>query len=102
MRYPTPAKNSGQALVECVVSLSILSTALGALLILILQTCAWSFVRLDSFLLARAHLYGQRLERCKVSTLWPQNRYLKVEYQCHGGGSIQIRTNFMGQSDWEL
>lgn len=89
-------------MVEGILSLSIGLFTFGTILILWLKLCAWTFLSFDSYLLARAHLYSQRQNVCKVSKYWPSNNFIKVHYQCDFRGRLTVQSSEIARIQWNL
>lgn len=61
-----------------------------------------NYLILDSYYLLRAHRYNNGIKFCKVSRLWPNNTYFKIDYLCTNPKSLNVKLKFEKDSKRQL
>ena len=90
----SPTERSGQTLVEFVVQIPVTLLLLTALLAHGLGLAGQSFLWVNAYATARAHLYGNELDRCAPSHLWPRLIKLRVGLNCTRSSSVHATLGF--------
>ena len=100
--FSGPSNKKAQSFPETMIYLGLsvpLAFFMGSL---VLKLAAQTFISLDSYLLARAQLYGQELQRCQVSELWPNNNFYIPTYSCTFKGNVTAITANLKNITWNL
>ncbi len=92
------SKNSNQEKGESLVSFVLMSQVFlllfAALTLGALKILARSFLALDSYVVARAHLYKNDLGYCRPSQHWPALPRLRVDFTCPKAGSVESKLTY--------
>jgi len=82
------ATKKGETMISFLIFAPLFLVLLSGLISGAALTLAECFMALDTYTLARAHLYGNDLNYCEASRHWPQLEALRINYQCPMPGTV--------------
>lgn len=96
--WTTSDKRRGSFVIEAIICLPLLlgGVLVAALLLLSLWIKFCLFV--DSYALARAHLYSNQMSDCEASSTWPDALKKRIEMKCNFLGSVESLLTYSGAS----
>ena len=109
MEFKTMKSSSpkaGQAVVEWAIGTLVLFPTILLISTLVAQIVMGSLLDIDTYHLARNHLYGLKQSDCRAARWWPSQGPLRLELRCSGNGDVQgelkWNTLILAQSHFDL
>jgi hypothetical protein len=93
----TTNSRQGQVLVDFALAMPVLIGFAGVLAFSALGFAARTLLQLDTYMLARAHLYGNATGICRPSRFWPSSELVRVEHDCPSPTYIRSSLSFDGK-----
>lgn len=89
----------GQTLVSFAITLPFAALAAGGVLFALLALAARTALDLETYALARAHLYGNALGRCAPARFWAEGgERLAVRHRCPSAGAAEGTLAWRGRT----